>query len=155
MSIWPTRGHLLFKWISFYFSTLGKILQVNKLACQLDLSFLLRKAKLTQFTCVLVQWSIYSDFFIENFSKTYPSLLSGVLHLFTIYVLLFISFFLHFFMICICNQTWHRAQGFFNLGPYAAFHGMAVTCHIEGSMMTAVWTHLRIFLNSKFHHFHV
>jgi hypothetical protein len=43
----------------------------------------------------------------------------------------------------------------FTWGPYAAFHGMAWTCHIEGSMITAVWTHLRMFLNSKFHHFRV
>jgi hypothetical protein len=27
---------------------------------------------------------------------------------------------------------------FFTTGPYAAFHGMALTCHIEGSMMTAI-----------------
>jgi hypothetical protein len=38
-------------------------------------------------------------------------------------------------------------------GPFAAFHGMARKCHIEGSMITAVWTHLRMFLNSKFDHF--
>jgi hypothetical protein len=38
-------------------------------------------------------------------------------------------------------------------GPYAAFHGMAIASHIESSMITAVWTHLRIFLNSKFYHF--
>jgi hypothetical protein len=41
----------------------------------------------------------------------------------------------------------------FTWGPYAAFHGMAQRCHIEGSMITAVWTHLRMFLNSKFRHF--
>jgi hypothetical protein len=38
---------------------------------------------------------------------------------------------------------------------YAAFHGMALLCHIEGSMINAVWTHLRMFLNSKFHRFRV
>jgi hypothetical protein len=38
-------------------------------------------------------------------------------------------------------------------GPYPAFHGMARKCHVEGSMITAVWTHLRMFQNSKFHHF--
>jgi hypothetical protein len=27
---------------------------------------------------------------------------------------------------------------FITWGPYAAFHGMARKCHIEGSMMTAV-----------------
>jgi hypothetical protein len=43
----------------------------------------------------------------------------------------------------------------FTWGPYAAIHGMALLCHIEGSMITAVWTHLRMFLNSKFHHFRV
>jgi hypothetical protein len=32
---------------------------------------------------------------------------------------------------------------------------MALLCHIEGSMITAVWTHLWMFLNSKFHHFRV
>jgi hypothetical protein len=32
---------------------------------------------------------------------------------------------------------------------------MALLCLIEGSMITAVWTHLRMFLNSKFHHFRV
>jgi hypothetical protein len=37
--------------------------------------------------------------------------------------------------------------------PYAAFHGMARKCHIKGSMITAVWTHLRMFLNSKFYYF--
>jgi hypothetical protein len=30
---------------------------------------------------------------------------------------------------------------------------MARKCHIEGSMITAVWTHLRMFLNSKFYCF--
>jgi hypothetical protein len=38
-------------------------------------------------------------------------------------------------------------------GPYAAFHGMARKCHVEGSMVTAVWTHQRMFLNSKCYHF--
>jgi hypothetical protein len=42
---------------------------------------------------------------------------------------------------------------FITLGPYAAFHGMARKCHIEGSMITAVWTHLRTFLNLKFYYF--
>jgi hypothetical protein len=42
---------------------------------------------------------------------------------------------------------------FITWGPYAAFHGMARKCHIEGSMITAVWTHLRMFLNSKFYYF--
>jgi hypothetical protein len=41
---------------------------------------------------------------------------------------------------------------FFTSGSYAAFRGMTLLCHIEGSMITAVWTHLRMFLNSKFHH---
>jgi hypothetical protein len=44
---------------------------------------------------------------------------------------------------------------YFTWGPYAAFHGMSLPCHIEGSMITAVWTHLHMFLNSKFHHFRV
>jgi hypothetical protein len=26
----------------------------------------------------------------------------------------------------------------FTLGPYAAFHGMTLQCHIEGSMITAI-----------------
>jgi hypothetical protein len=38
-------------------------------------------------------------------------------------------------------------------GPYAAFHGLARKCHFEGSMLTAIWTHLRMFLNSKFYLF--
>jgi hypothetical protein len=38
----------------------------------------------------------------------------------------------------------------FTWGPYAVFHGMTLLCHIEGSMITAVWTHLWMFLNSKF-----
>jgi hypothetical protein len=33
------------------------------------------------------------------------------------------------------------------------FHGMALLCHIEGSMITAVWTHLRMFQNTKFYNF--
>jgi hypothetical protein len=37
--------------------------------------------------------------------------------------------------------------------PYAAFHGMARKFHIEGSIITTVWTHLRMFLNSKFCYF--
>jgi hypothetical protein len=37
----------------------------------------------------------------------------------------------------------------FTRGPYAAFHGMALTCLIEGIMITAVWTYLRMFLNSN------
>jgi hypothetical protein len=41
---------------------------------------------------------------------------------------------------------------FITWGPYAAFHGMARKCLIEGSMVTAVWTHLRLFLNSKFYY---
>jgi hypothetical protein len=32
---------------------------------------------------------------------------------------------------------------------------MALLFLIEGSMITAVWTYLRMFLNSKFHHFRV
>jgi hypothetical protein len=43
----------------------------------------------------------------------------------------------------------------FSWGSYAAFHGMALLCHIEGSVMTAVWTQLRMFLNSKLYHFRV
>jgi hypothetical protein len=31
-----------------------------------------------------------------------------------------------------------RAHAFFTWGPDAAFHGMALTCHIEGSMITAI-----------------
>jgi hypothetical protein len=31
-------------------------------------------------------------------------------------------------------------------------HCMAWRCHIEGSMIT-IWTHLQMFLNSKFYHF--
>jgi hypothetical protein len=42
---------------------------------------------------------------------------------------------------------------FITWGPYAAFHGMTLLCHIEGSMITAVWTHLRMFLNSKVYYF--
>jgi hypothetical protein len=38
-------------------------------------------------------------------------------------------------------------------GPYAAFHGMARKCRIEGSKKTAVWIHLRMFINSKFYYF--
>jgi hypothetical protein len=41
----------------------------------------------------------------------------------------------------------------FTWGPYAAVHGMAFTCHIEGSMITTIWTHLRMFQNSKFYKF--
>jgi hypothetical protein len=41
----------------------------------------------------------------------------------------------------------------FTWEPYAAFHGMALTCHIEGSMITAIWTHSRMFLNSKLYQF--
>jgi hypothetical protein len=36
---------------------------------------------------------------------------------------------------------------------YAAFHEMALTSHIEGSMITAIWTHLRMFQNSKLYQF--
>jgi hypothetical protein len=32
---------------------------------------------------------------------------------------------------------------------------MALTCHIEGSMITAIWTHLRMFQNSKLYQFMV
>jgi hypothetical protein len=46
-----------------------------------------------------------------------------------------------------------RAHAFFTWGPYAAFHGMALTCHIEGFMITAIWTHLQMFQNSKFYQF--
>jgi hypothetical protein len=42
-----------------------------------------------------------------------------------------------------------RATHSFTWEPYAAFHGMARKCH----MITAVWTHLRVFLNSKFPNF--
>jgi hypothetical protein len=42
---------------------------------------------------------------------------------------------------------------FFTWGPYADFHGMALTCHIKGSMITAIWTHLRMFQNSKLYQF--
>jgi hypothetical protein len=48
-----------------------------------------------------------------------------------------------------------RAQAFFTWGNYTTFHGMALPCHLEGSMITEVWTHLRMFLNSKVHIFHV
>ena len=56
------------------------------------------------------------------------------------------------------DQNWGGGWGllktlFITWGPYAAFHGMALPCHIEGSMITAVWTHLRMFLNSKFYYF--
>jgi hypothetical protein len=37
---------------------------------------------------------------------------------------------------------------FFTWGPYASFHGMALTVTLKVS-----WSHLRIFLNSKFYHF--
>jgi hypothetical protein len=40
-----------------------------------------------------------------------------------------------------------RCQGAWGM-LHAAFHGMALMCHIEGSMI-----HLRMFLNSKFYHF--
>jgi hypothetical protein len=43
----------------------------------------------------------------------------------------------------------------FTWGQYAAFHGMALLCHIEGSMIIAVWAHLWVSPNSKFHHFSV
>jgi hypothetical protein len=43
-----------------------------------------------------------------------------------------------------------KSTRFFNWGQYATFHGMALTCHIECSMITAVWTNLRMFLNSNF-----
>jgi hypothetical protein len=33
----------------------------------------------------------------------------------------------------------------FTCGPYAAFHGMTRKCHIEGAMITAVRTYLRMF----------
>jgi hypothetical protein len=36
--------------------------------------------------------------------------------------------------------------------PYAAFE-MTRQCHIEGSMVTAAWTHLWMLLNSMFRHF--
>jgi hypothetical protein len=36
---------------------------------------------------------------------------------------------------------------FVTWGPYAAFHETALTCHIEGSMIIAIWTHLRMFQN--------
>jgi hypothetical protein len=49
------------------------------------------------------------------------------------------------------SRLWHTH--IFTWGPYAAFHGMALTCHIEGSMITAIWTHLRMFQNSKFYQF--
>jgi hypothetical protein len=43
---------------------------------------------------------------------------------------------------------------FFTWGPYAAFfNGMALAYHIEGSMITAIWTLLRMFQNSKFYQF--
>jgi hypothetical protein len=45
------------------------------------------------------------------------------------------------------------ARAYFTLGPYAAFHGMALTCHIERSMITAIWTHQRMFQNSKLYQF--
>jgi hypothetical protein len=38
---------------------------------------------------------------------------------------------------------------FFTWVPYASFHWMALTCHIEGSMITALWINLRMFQNSK------
>jgi hypothetical protein len=34
---------------------------------------------------------------------------------------------------------------FITWGPYAAFHGMAQKCHIEGSMITAVSIRLKDF----------
>jgi hypothetical protein len=37
----------------------------------------------------------------------------------------------------------------FTCGPYATFHGMAWKWHIEGSIITAVWKNLRMFLTSK------
>jgi hypothetical protein len=42
-----------------------------------------------------------------------------------------------------------REHALFYLGPYATFHGMVLLCHIEGSIITAVWTHLQMFSNSK------
>jgi hypothetical protein len=42
---------------------------------------------------------------------------------------------------------WFRANAFFTWGPYSYFHEIALTCHIEGSMITAIWTHLRMFQN--------
>jgi hypothetical protein len=48
----------------------------------------------------------------------------------------------------------HLVLTHFNFwGPYAAFHGMAITWHIKGSMMSAVWTYLPMFLNSKCYKF--
>jgi hypothetical protein len=32
-----------------------------------------------------------------------------------------------------------RANTFFTWGPYPAFHGMALTCHIGGFMITDIW----------------
>jgi hypothetical protein len=49
--------------------------------------------------------------------------------------------------------TWFFVCGPLSWDLYAAFHGMIQLCHIEGSMITAVWTHLRMFLNSKLYHF--
>jgi hypothetical protein len=47
-------------------------------------------------------------------------------------------------------------HAFFNLGiPYAGFHGMPLTSLIEGFMIPALWTHLRMFLNSNFWPFYV
>jgi hypothetical protein len=41
-----------------------------------------------------------------------------------------------------------RAHAFFNLGTICRFSWNGLACHIEGSMITAIWTHLRMF--SKF-----
>jgi hypothetical protein len=51
------------------------------------------------------------------------------------------------------RHMWLLTALVITLGPYAAFNGMARKCHIDGSMITAVWTHLRMFLNSKFYYF--
>jgi hypothetical protein len=46
-----------------------------------------------------------------------------------------------------------RAHAFYYLGTIRRFSWNGTKCHIKGSMITAVWTHRRMFLNSKFYNF--
>jgi hypothetical protein len=48
-----------------------------------------------------------------------------------------------------------RSKEFFYLGTICRFSWNGTTVYLKSSMITAVWTHLRMFLISKFYHFRV
>jgi hypothetical protein len=45
-----------------------------------------------------------------------------------------------------------RAHAFFYLGPYAANHGITLTSHIGGFIITAVLAHMHMIVSSKCYH---